>query len=122
MNNYFFNGWNRIVVYKLWLIRVKIFVKDNIKRVDLLYLKVEFKFNECLCCINGKKIIVFKVKLLINVEKDNIFLNVCINNFDVRILNFFFRWKLNIFLCNKFKRCCFVWWCLYEFDWFWLEL
>lgn len=42
MNNYFFNGWNRIVVYKLWLIRVKIFVKDNIKRVDLLYLKVEF--------------------------------------------------------------------------------
>lgn len=42
MNNYFFNGWNRMVVYKLWLIRVKIFVKDNIKRVDLLYLKVEF--------------------------------------------------------------------------------
>lgn len=38
---------------------------------------------------NGQ--IVSEVKPPTNAEKDNIFLNACINNFDVRISNFFFR-------------------------------
>lgn len=78
---------------------------NNIKRADLLHLKAESQPNECSCCTNGKKINRFKVKPPTNAEKDNIFLNAFINNFDVRISIFFFRWKLNIFLRNRSKRC-----------------
>lgn len=77
---------------------------NNIKRADLLHLKAESQPNECSCCTNGKKINRFKVKPPTNAEKDNIFLNERIQILMLEF-RFFFRWTLNIFLCNRSKRC-----------------